>query len=364
MSYPTYPNGYIYPNEVAVGLTWLPIIVTYMLLISIASGSALILSLGVLLNIGTLRRLTPLLLTLSLAVSLVYLLGPLADLRRPDRAFYILVSPHITPSDTYPGISLIALMAGVMWPLLIILLAAIGYITIYRGMWSSITTKVLALILAFVGMVWSMYFGLLLLTHIPLLAVLNLTPLLPVESLLESIALASSIALLALTAHYRSLEASTARILGQTIIACSLAFIALRLLQVFLLHAFKAGSPEITIFLNALSTLNTIALILAALSSIVALHLYYKSSTISSSLLAVLALLWVSSDRWLFTVNIQSISKTALSIIPASLDLAAWALETIGMALLALFLYYVIHTWIIKEPMLKVERSGVMLGEH
>ena len=42
MSYPSYPHGYMYPNEVAVGLTWLPVIVTYMLFISIASGSAIL----------------------------------------------------------------------------------------------------------------------------------------------------------------------------------------------------------------------------------------------------------------------------------------------------------------------------------
>jgi predicted membrane protein len=362
MSYPSYPYGYMYPNEVAVGLTWLPIIATYMLFVSIASGSAILLSLGVLLNIGFLRRLTPLLLMLSLATGLVYLLGPLADLRRPERAFYILVYPHLVPSDTYPGVSLIALMAGLMWPLLVILLVVLGYITLYRGMWGSIIAKILALALAFTGIVWSTYFAPLQFTTIPLLRVHNLTPLIPVELLLESIVLAGSITLLALLVHYRSLERSITGILSQVILACSLAFIAFRIFQVFRLYTYMTGSPEVATFIEVFSTLNTVVLILAVLSSIIAVHVHLRGSAISASLLALLSLLWVFVDRWLFSVNIQSISKTSLSVIPVSLDLASWALESTAMTLLALFVYYVLYTWVIREPLLKLEGSGGGVG--
>ncbi len=362
MSYPSYPYGYMYPNEAAMGLTWLPIIATYMLFVSIASGSAILLSLGVLLNIGFLRRLTPLLLMLSLATGLVFLLGPLADLKRPERALYILIYPHLVPSDTYPGVSLIALMAGLMWPLLVILLVALGYITLYRGMWGSIIAKILALALAFTGIIWSTYFALLQFTTIPLLIVYNLTPLIPVELLLESIALAGSIALLALLVHYRSLERPIAGILSQVILACSLAFIAFRIIQVFRLHAYMTGSPEATTFIGVFSTLNTVVLILAVLSSILAVHVSLRGSAISASLLALLSLLWVFADRWLFAVNIQSISKTSLSVIPVSLDLASWALESTAITLLALFVYYVLYTWVIREPLLKLGGSGGGVG--
>ncbi len=362
MSYPSYPYGYMYPNEMAVGLTWLPIIATYMLFVSIASGSAILLSLGVLFNIGVLRRLTPLLLMVSLATGLVYLLGPLADLRRPERAFYIFIYPHVVPSDAYPGVSLIALMAGFMWPLLVILLMVLGYTTLYRGMWDSMIAKVLALALAFTGIVWSTYLAPLLFTTIPLLRVHNLVPLLPVEFLLESMLLASSIALLVILLHYRNLETSVAGILSQVILACSLAFIVFRILQVFRLYVYMTGSPETTVFLEAFSTLNTIVLILAILSSVLAAHAYLRRSAISTLLLAILSLLWIFIDRWLFAVNIQSISKTSLSVIPVSLDLVSWALESTAMTLLALFIYYVLYTWVIREPMLKLEGSGGGVG--
>jgi hypothetical protein len=122
------------------------------------------------------------------------------------------------------------------------------------------------------------------------------------------------------------------------------------------------GSPEVTTFIDVFSTLNTVVLILAVLSSILAVHVNLRGSAISASLLALLSLLWVFVDRWLFSVNIQSISKTSLSVIPVSLDLASWALESTAMTLLALFVYYVLYTWVIREPLLKLEGSGGGVG--
>jgi hypothetical protein len=122
------------------------------------------------------------------------------------------------------------------------------------------------------------------------------------------------------------------------------------------------GSPEVATFIDVFSTLNTVVLILAVLSSILAVHVNLRGSAISASLLALLSLLWVFVDRWLFSVNIQSISKTSLSVIPVSLDLASWALESTAMTLLALFVYYVLYTWVIREPLLKLEGSGGGVG--
>jgi hypothetical protein len=122
------------------------------------------------------------------------------------------------------------------------------------------------------------------------------------------------------------------------------------------------GSPEVATFIDVFSTLNTVVLILAVLSSIIAVHVHLRGSAISASLLALLSLLWVFVDRWLFSVNIQSISKTSLSVIPVSLDLASWALESTAMTLLALFVYYVLYIWVIREPLLKLEGSGGGVG--
>jgi hypothetical protein len=96
------------------------------------------------------------------------------------------------------------------------------------------------------------------------------------------------------------------------------------------------GSPEVTTFIEVFSTLNTVVLILAVLSSILAVHVNLRGSAISAPLLALLSLLWVFVDRW--------------------------ALESTAMTLLALFVYYVLYTWVIREPLLKLEGSGGGVG--
>jgi len=110
----TYPLGYLYPNEFADPLVWLPTLFAYSLLIS--GADLLILALAAYL-FGRLKRAIPLLLTLGLAFFTVVLLGPLADLRNPDRAPLLFSHAQISPTEAHPGTSLIALMGGVMWPL-------------------------------------------------------------------------------------------------------------------------------------------------------------------------------------------------------------------------------------------------------
>jgi len=116
----TYPLGYLYPNEFADPLVWLPTLFAYSLLIS--GADLLILALAAYL-FGKLRKAVPLLLTLGLAFFTVVLLGPLADLRNPDRAPLLFSHAQITPTEAHPGVSLIALMGGVMWPLAWVLAA-------------------------------------------------------------------------------------------------------------------------------------------------------------------------------------------------------------------------------------------------
>ena len=362
MSYSSYPHGYIYPNEMANGLVWLPIIVTYMLFTAVSSGSAILLGLGLLLNTGILRRLTPLLIMISLATGLVFLLGPLADLRRPERAFYLFLYPHIISSDTYPGVSLIAIMAVIMWPLLIILLIALWYLVLRRNMWGSIITRTIALILIPVGFVWSTYLATLLFTTYPVLTTYNLTPLLPIESFIESLALASSIALLALVIHYRGVEISLARSLSFIVIVGGFAFIVSRLYTIFRLDSYLTGSLSMQVFMEAFSGLNNLVLILALVSALLAIPVYMRASIISSILVSLTTLIWVVCDRWLFAINLQSVSKTMLALVPISIDIVSWALESISMVLLAIFIYYVLYNWFIKTPTLESEVVGGGVG--
>jgi len=360
MSYISYSYGYMYPNEMANGIVWLPIIATYILFVSIASGTAILLSIGVLFNVSVLRRLSPMFIMISLATAFVYLLGPLADLKRPDRAFYIFIYPHLTPSEMYPGVSLIALMASVMWPLLIILLIVLGYLILWRNMWNSLLTKILSLILIFVSLIWSTYFASLYFATIPVLRLNNLLPLLPVDLFLETMATAGAVGILAFIIHNRSLERSASKILSLTILICGSAFIILRFFQIFRLYTYLTGSPETSLFLNVFTPLNNVVFILALLSSVSAFYVYIKNSMISAFIMIITTILWSFYDKWLFAVDIQSISKTFLSIIPAELDLLSWSLESIAMILLSLFIYFILYTWVVKKPILD---TGVVRGE-
>jgi predicted membrane protein len=116
----TYPLGYLYPNEFAQPLVWLPTLFAYSLLIS--GAALLILALAGYL-FGRLKKAIPLLLTLGLAFFTVVLLGPLADLKAPDRAPLLFSHAQITPTEAHPGVSLIALMGAVVWPLAWVLAA-------------------------------------------------------------------------------------------------------------------------------------------------------------------------------------------------------------------------------------------------
>ncbi|MBP1449534.1 MAG: hypothetical protein JZD41_05950 [Thermoproteus sp.] len=114
-AYPSYPYGYLYPNEFAEPVIWLPTIFAYALLI--AGAGLLILALAAYL-FNRMARHVPLLLVLGISLFAPVLLGPLADLRAPDRAYMMMMlSPRIFPTEGNPGVSIIALMGAPAWPL-------------------------------------------------------------------------------------------------------------------------------------------------------------------------------------------------------------------------------------------------------
>jgi predicted membrane protein len=116
----TYPLGYLYPNEFAKPLVWSPALFTYAFIIS---GIELLILALVAYLLGRLKKAIPLLLTIGLAFFTVVLLGPLSDLKNPDRAPLLFTNAHILPTETLPGVSLIALAGAVLWPLAWVLTA-------------------------------------------------------------------------------------------------------------------------------------------------------------------------------------------------------------------------------------------------
>ncbi len=129
--------GYYYPNEAAEPLLWHPVLFAYTLLIS---GADLLILASLAYLSGSLRRAIPLMTMLGISFFAVVLLGPLADLRSPHRAVMIFTSPHLSPTPTNPGISLIAFQSWI-WIIALILSILFAVLTFsYYSYQASLTT--------------------------------------------------------------------------------------------------------------------------------------------------------------------------------------------------------------------------------
>lgn len=355
MSYPAYPGGYVYYNELVQGadygvIVWLPIIAVYMTLIAIASGSTIALAASILTGNRTLLRIAPILFAVSLSTSLVFLLGPLADLRRPDRFYMILLSPHILPSSTHPGVSVIALIATILWPLLIILLVitglSAGLTARFKVSMSPLTLKILAFILLLVAIAWSMYPSLLLFTTTPIPAFINYMPLLPIETLLESVVVGVSLASIPIILHRVNVEKDDLKLLTSIILLASGFFVILRLLGILRLRVHLAGGEEVRTLVEALEPLNTIVLLAGLVVFVLGLAGLRRPSSQVLAMVSLVAVAWVLLDRWMLVVNTQAVSRTGLAILPLEVTLGAWVLESIALVLLSMGVYTIL-TWLI-----------------
>ncbi|MCS6784956.1 MAG: hypothetical protein NZ581_07170, partial [Candidatus Caldarchaeum sp.] len=116
---------YYYPNEAAAPLLWHPVLFAYTLLIS-GADLLILASLAYLSN--SLRKAVPLMTMLGIGFFSVVLLGPLADLGSPHRAYLLFLNPHLTSSSANPGISLIAIQ-GILWAVGLVLATAFALLT-------------------------------------------------------------------------------------------------------------------------------------------------------------------------------------------------------------------------------------------
>jgi len=110
-------GGPVFPNELVEPILWHPVIFAYALVIS---GADLIILASLAYISGRMTKAIPLLLVLGVSFFSAALLGPLADLRQPSRAPLIFLLAHLTPTETHPGFSFIALYAN-LWLVLIVL---------------------------------------------------------------------------------------------------------------------------------------------------------------------------------------------------------------------------------------------------
>jgi predicted membrane protein len=109
--------GYLYPNELIEYILWQPVVFSYSFLISGAD-------LFILAMIGyitkKLLKAVPFLTITAVSFFAVLLLGPLADLHQPQRAYLIYSNPRLISTPSNPGFSFISLHA-IIWLVTIIL---------------------------------------------------------------------------------------------------------------------------------------------------------------------------------------------------------------------------------------------------
>ncbi len=118
----TYPFGYVYFNE---NLVWQPVAFAYSFLIS---GAELFLLAAIAYFSRRMTEWIPIFLITGLSFFSVVLLGPLADSLEPHRAWRVMLTPHLFSTEKYPGISVMALYGGFLWPLTFILGALATFI--------------------------------------------------------------------------------------------------------------------------------------------------------------------------------------------------------------------------------------------
>ena len=109
--------GYLYPNELIEYILWQPVMFSYAFLISGAD-------LFILAAIGYITKkflkAVPFLTVLAVSFFAVLLLGPLADLHQPQRAYLIYSNPRLISTPSNPGFSFISLHA-ILWLITLIL---------------------------------------------------------------------------------------------------------------------------------------------------------------------------------------------------------------------------------------------------
>ncbi len=351
---------YYFPNEAAEPLLWHPVLFTYTLLIS---GADLLILTALAYLSGSLRKAIPLMTMMGIGFFAVVLLGPLADLRSPQRAWLIFGNPHIAATAQNPGISLIAIQ-GIAWVVALILALVFAVSTFsYYSYQASISAKGLraafyrvfslgvstkeryavaekvakgvAIAMLVPLVMWGIYPASMLLaqTWNP---VWRNWSLLPVVYFADTFVVATALFLL----FYffwrgRNLERDVVVPVLKIHAAGSISVAALTGLQLAVWGFWSPSFAEMTAPLHTLMYLVIIVMLLSFLLSLASIRYPLTSLAVS-----VVALVGTFANKWNILINAQLISKTGLAFFEAELH-GLWWLETLApvAAGVALFLF-------------------------
>jgi len=190
------------------------------------------------------------------------------------------------------------------------------------------------------------------------LAFYNYLPMLPVEAILESIALGAGLVAIPMVIHRLEVRREDIAVLSLICAGSSAAFAFLRSVELARLYLYSPGGPG-EVVIRALEPHGTAAL--AASIAVLALSITSLRAAPRAMLAAagVAGLIWVLLDRWATIVNTQHISRTLLSTIPADVGSGYWVVESVGLALITVGVYMIITL-----AFVPIGRTGPAGGGH
>ncbi len=341
--------GYFYPNEAAEPLLWHPVLFAYTLMIS---GADLLILVSLAYLSGSLRKAIPLMTMLGISFFAVVLLGPLADLRSPYKAYLIFTTPHLSSTPTNPGISLTALQAYA-WIIALILSIIFALLTfsyysyqaslastgvrkwIYQLFSLKITTsekyrtaeivaKVVAILMLLPLTLWSIYPASLFLiqTWNP---VWREWPLLPMIYFADTFVVATAVFILVYYLwRMGSLEREVLSPILKIHAAGSLSVAALTGLQMTIWSLWSTSIVEMITPLLPLMYPVIVLLLLSFFLSLLSLRYRFISIVMS-----IVALAGTIVNKWNIVINSQLVSKTGMAFFEAELH-GLWFLETVA----------------------------------
>ncbi len=354
---------YVYVNEATI---WQPIMVAYALLIS---GAALLIFalIGYLFN--RYQKYIPLSLLTGASMFFSVMLGPLGDMLEPHRALEFVLNPHAFPSEEHPGVSTIAVYAGVIWPIAVIFTIIFGLLyfsypmhqkaekggrlrVIYRIFSLGISTKeryeaigkltkVIGVILLILLIPWLFYPGLLFVSQTNTFAWAE-WDLLPIINAGENIVLAFSVLLFALYIHkYGKLVLEDVEGIVKALILASFSLLILLGLQEVIWYLRLGGSEQYSTLSVVLSGIYLVEVLLIITLIVGIINLKSPNLTVITSILGIISIV---ASKWNVVVNGQMTSKLGLGLLELELH-ANWFLAFLAPISFAILLY-IIFTWI------------------
>ena len=332
--------GNVIPNEMAYdyllgGVNWGILLVFYTLYTGLVAGSYLVAFLSLGLKNERYHRVAGLSIILSLALILAAPLFPLAELRQPQRALSIFTRPHLFPSETYPGVSPISLLA-VVYPLLLVVTIILA-VTVFRArpkMLSASTDSLkrslaVARILVVAGLILAVLFA----SYVGFLLVATKARVLWIDATIPVHFLSSGIlsgAALVAIAYYaaarlapgEAVDVGTMKGLGWIMLWALLAGLGLdvvsesaRAYYGFLPLGLETYGSEILMpsLRAAYYTITGIALILLLASQL-------KARPWLVLLASILSLIQVAIYRWLAVIPAQLLSRTNVGVLHYSVE--------------------------------------------